>query len=331
MSWLPVLTCSSLVDRNPNNEEYVRHLLCDFLELAESFVPDTSSNEERNGRILVRFCGQARQRWHYGIAHSILSFNERNFPDYVRNSRTILQLYQSGIFYPKDRVAQNRIDLWYFDMVEMWHGCFAIRILVCSTMGAFLISYNTPTVGLGCRSGGYMVYGIAAAICLLLDMLGWFVIGKWPAKNIPVGCLSVVVTLCEIGSSSWIIYVILAQTFGFYNSCHCKSSVWGLHVAGYTDFAGTNTYREDFDITKWWITGTVLGSLPLLTIIHTVYQWATQSFLWTQDYQKAINGLWRVRTWRRVFHRQLAHGIFIKAPYRIFNMKYKGLSWRRWR
>lgn len=323
MSWLPVLTSTSLVDRNPTSEDRVRIDLAIFLHESEAYrrpqaVPDNIEH------MLGRFSGQARERWHYGIAHSMISNLERNLDDNERNGRQLHKIYQAGNFV-SSRIRGFYHELWTFDLVEIWQMSAACLIVTFSAFGAFLISYNTPTVGLGCRSGGYMVYGILAAGCFFIDLLGWRAIRNGAAMV----CLRIFLTFIEICSSSWLIYIILAQTFGIYNSCACKSSNWSRGKGGYSDFASTSVYRDDYDVRHWWIAGTVLGSLPLLSIFYIVYQWLSQSFLWTEDYEKAVTGLRRVRRWRYHFHTDKVHDLFIILPYKLFSKAYKGVMWTR--
>lgn len=297
MSWLPVLTSTSLVDRNPTSEDRVRTDLANFLRESEAYR--LQGNPDNIDHMLGRFSGQARERWHYGIAHSILSNLERNLDANERKGRQLHRTYWAGNFVPRRDGNQNSYrKLWTFDLIEVWQMLTACAIVALSAFGAFCISYNTPTVGLGCRSGGYMVYGVLAAGCFFIDLLGWRAIRNGTA----IVCLRVFLTFIEICNSSWLVYIILAQTFGIYNSCTCKSSNWSRGKGGYLDFAGTSVYRDDFNVRRWWIAGTVLGSLPLLSIFYVVYQWLSQSFLWTEDYEKALTGLRRLRRWRYHFH-----------------------------
>lgn len=324
MSWLPVLTSTSLVDRNPTSEDRVRIDLAAFLHQSETRRPlGVPDNIEH---MLGRFGGQARERWHYGIAHSILSNLERNLDANERNGRQLHRVYWAGNFVLLR--AGNQVpyrELWTFDLIEIWQMSTAGLIVTLSAFGAFCISYHTPTVGLGCRSGGYMVYGVLVAGCFFFDLLGW----RATENGRAIVCLRVFLTFLDICSSSWLAYIILAQTFGIYNSCACKSSNWSWGKGGYADFASTSVYRDDYDVRRWWILGTVLGSLPLLSIFYVVYQWLSQSFLWTEDYEKAVAGLRRLRGWRYLFHSDNAHALFILLPYKLFSKKYEGVTWRR--
>ena len=101
MSWLPVLTSTSLVDRTPTSEDRVRVDLAAFLRQSETRRLRVPGNIEH---MLGRFGGQARERWHYGIAHSILSNLERNLDDNERTGRQLHRVYREGKFVP-DRIG----------------------------------------------------------------------------------------------------------------------------------------------------------------------------------------------------------------------------------
>lgn len=46
-------------------------------------------------------------------------------------------------------------------------------IVLGSISGAFILSYGTPTVGLGCRSGGYLIYAMAIVMVFAMELLVW--------------------------------------------------------------------------------------------------------------------------------------------------------------
>ena len=354
MSWLPVLISCTLVDRNPTNTQGSQQILHDFLMHAfmmrdRQLRLSDSANGERSPllldnldtqqqqqqpppRLLLSFCGQAREKWHYGVAHSILGRLERQLE---LKDRGFIDKYERGDF--ADEFAESASpdkeeeELWHFDIIEMWHMVYAILIVALGAIGAIVISYNTPTVGLGCRSAGYMIFGILASMGLLLEMLGWALhrYGK-PREGFGtmVNLLRLVITVFEIVNTAWLVYILTAQTVGIYNSCECRASRWG-GGAGYVDFESDDNYKKNYLIKPYWIAGTVLGGLPLLAILYAVYEWCTQSFLWSIDYPKAMRGLMRVRTAKYILFPDTLHHIFIKMPYEIIGKRYDRLIWRR--
>ena len=122
---------------------------------------------------MCRFAGQGRVRWHYGVAHPILAGIEESFVskygrDWLRDAEWARTKLVKG---PK--VLSG---LRYFDFREIWQIMSSIVLVVGTVSGAFILSYSTPTVGLGCRSGGYLVFTMTAFGIFALEMLVWWLV-----------------------------------------------------------------------------------------------------------------------------------------------------------
>ncbi|KAK6440151.1 hypothetical protein LTR95_003625 [Oleoguttula sp. CCFEE 5521] len=196
LSWLPVLILSSIVDRNPVAADATRKKLNHLVDrVRQSLMDDTirerylrsiadfdQHNKMREsvedigevcqslGNFFDRFAGQARRRWHYGAAHPILSDIE---------SAYIAE--QGRNWLANEEQARNKLVLGepegldWLDPRELWQVLSAVMIVGGSCLGAFVLSYYTPTVGLGCRSGGYTIFGSMAFILLSLEIVSWWV------------------------------------------------------------------------------------------------------------------------------------------------------------
>ncbi|CUS15639.1 unnamed protein product, partial [Tuber aestivum] len=287
MSWLPVLIAATIVDRNPMDARYVRNKLNNYFRVIEDVerIPGTLPGVT-GPAIFGEFAGQGRVRWHYGVAHSFL--------------RTLEAMHGMGrgwsrTYADNDELSTTRTysGLVRFDFGEVWQ-MIASFLMVCScSLGAFFLSYYTPTVGLGCRSGGYMIFGLGAFGCLIMEMAAWAFLYPGIGRRIAQWVLRI----CEFANSCWLVYIIIAQTFGIYNSCRCKSSMWGS-AGGYVDFEGVQYYKS-YHIERSWMLGTLITCIFLsIGLAYVVEQWCTQSFLWTQDWDSAMNGLWWVRKWK---------------------------------
>lgn len=210
LAWFPILIMGSIVDRNPIAAEairiklntlvdHVRHALRDK-QHREDFINsfgDQPNFEELKTEVehlaslsigadmknfFHEFAGQARVRWHYGAAHPILSDIEncyiaakgRNWLADEAEARASLVTGRS-----------NDEGLVWFDIREFWQVASAVIIVGASCGGAFILSYFTPTVGLGCRSGGYTIFFSVSAGLLIMEMTVWLVLSpykieKWP-------------------------------------------------------------------------------------------------------------------------------------------------------
>lgn len=197
LAWLPVLILSSIVDRNPVAADDIRTKLNDLIDrVRKSLMDDTVKDEyfetiadrvqqttmhdwvEKISRacpdlenFFVKFAGQGRKRFHYGAAHPILSDIERAYiaergRDWLHNeaeARTKLVLGD----------VSGGLD--WLDPRELWQVLSAVVIVGGTTLGAFILSYFTPTVGLGCRSGGYTIFGSVSLGLLLVEILCWWI------------------------------------------------------------------------------------------------------------------------------------------------------------
>jgi len=197
MAWMPPLILCSIVDRNPVAAEDIRRRLnklvdhvCESLEdedIRTAFIrtfenrPEARKMEEwveaisRQSPYIKRdffqqFAGQGRVRWHYGAAHAILCDIEnayiaehgRNWLANEEEARTNLVLAPVGEGF-----------VW-FDFRELWQIGSGVVIVSSACLGAFILSYFTPTVGLGCRSGGYMIFAVTSLTLLICEMLVWW-------------------------------------------------------------------------------------------------------------------------------------------------------------
>ncbi|PUU81424.1 hypothetical protein B9Z19DRAFT_971741, partial [Tuber borchii] len=278
MSWLPVLMAATIVDRNPMDAHYVRSKLNKFFGVIEA-VESPNIFPGVEPEVFGEFAGQGRVRWHYGVALSFLRALEATHGmDWLKK------------FSNADDLSTTKT---YSGLLRFDLQMSASFLMVCScSLGAFFLSYYTPTVGLGCRSGGYMIFGLNAIGCLLMEIGAWAFLYPGIGRRIAQWVLRI----CEFTNFCWLVYIIFAQTFGIYNNCRCKSSVWG--GAGYVDFEGVPYYKS-YHIERSWMLGTLITCVFLgIGLVYVVEQWCTQSFLWTQDWESAMNGLLRVRLWK---------------------------------
>lgn len=72
----------------------------------------------------------------------------------------------------RDHRDEDHRLIW-FDPRMIRQMASSICIVCSSVGGAFILSYYTPTVGLGCRSGGYMVYIVISMFLFLAEMTCW--------------------------------------------------------------------------------------------------------------------------------------------------------------
>lgn len=203
LAWLPVLFLAFIVDRNFTNADEVRTQLNNLVEDVGQALADKETRatyvrtynrqspdiEERltkvqdlidslNGEdFFVAYAGQGRLRWHYGVAHAIITDIEYN---YIRHEGrawlTFDEAKARSILVLGDT---NSRGLFTFDVREAFQMFSAAVIVLGSITGAFCLAYLEPVVGLGCRSGGYTIFAVLALANLLGELVAWAVMMKY--------------------------------------------------------------------------------------------------------------------------------------------------------
>ena len=197
LAWLPVLILSSIVDRNPvASDDILKKLNALIDRVRMSLMDDTVKQDyirtiadvdhqtRMTGRVeatsracpdlenfFVKFAGQGRMRFHYGVAHPILTDIEQAY---------IAEKGRNWLLANEAEARTNLVlgdasgGLDWLDPRELWQVLSAVVIVGGTILGAFCLSYFTPTVGVGCRSGGYMVFGSVSFGLLLVEMVLWW-------------------------------------------------------------------------------------------------------------------------------------------------------------
>jgi hypothetical protein len=202
LAWFPILIMGCIVDRNPIAAEAIRKRLNALVDHVRNALHDEQNrtafvdtfldqddydqlkawvqNVESKGKHMYDFfedfAGQARIRWHYGAAHPILSDIENCYiANYGRNWLVNEHKARASLVLG----PINDEGLVWFDIREFWQVGSAIIIVGGSCGGAFTLSYFTPTVGLGCRSGGYTIFFSIALGLMIVEMVVWLVLSRY--------------------------------------------------------------------------------------------------------------------------------------------------------
>src|ERR1700753_2273536 len=199
MSWFPILILSSIVDRNPVASDDIRRKLNKMVDLVCTSLQDPDTRRsliasfrdmpeaERmeywvnkvsqlapliKGKFFLGFAGQGRERFHYGAGHAILLDIEKCYV--AENGR--------GWLTHNERTARASLVLGqvdhgfvWFDGRQFWQISSAVLLVMGTISGAFILSFFTPTVGLGCRTGGYLLFVIVALTLLISELVVWYV------------------------------------------------------------------------------------------------------------------------------------------------------------
>ncbi|KAL8799579.1 MAG: hypothetical protein Q9182_005790 [Xanthomendoza sp. 2 TL-2023] len=194
MGWLPILVLASTVDRNLVSADAIRTKLnrliydvrCALVDpdTLATYMHDTHTTPEDFSwmhtlgdmesfpkEFFHDFGGQGRSHWHYGVAHPLLAGIESKFMagygrDWLRQGYAARLAIVVG--------SRNINGLKMFDARMVWQILASLLIIGGSVGGAFVLSWYTPTVGLGCRTGGYLIYFIIALALLVIEMVVWW-------------------------------------------------------------------------------------------------------------------------------------------------------------
>ena len=159
-----------------------------------------------------------------------------------------------------------------------------------TTISAVIVLIFTPTTGLGCRSGSYIIYGIVSTM-IWLGLLSSSYLAHYAkvrhdsgvvpgsgfnsinlAKNLATFLrrLSILTASCN---ALYVIIVCVFQFSNFYSTCYCNSSVLGR---GSQHAFNIITAGYDYDHTKAaWIGGAVLAGgcvFLFLFFLHLVLE-----------------------------------------------------------
>jgi hypothetical protein len=177
---------------------------------------------------------------------------------------------------------------------RMWYAFTVAMVVQWGTTGsAIVMAYLTPTVGLGCRSGGYLLYGsigTGVLVFLLSSMLlSQAAMRMYQEKysNIAADqsidvdassrttshtiiCVLAVSTrvlgkTLAVANTVWLVLSSLFEYIGLYNNCWCKSSILSLHDKAWVVLFKTDT---DFRTVAQgpWIGGIIMGTVICLSL-----------------------------------------------------------------
>lgn len=177
----------------------------------------------------------------------------------------------------------------------------ALFVQWTTTGSAFIMAFLTPTVGLGCRSGGYMIYGLASTTILFL-MISSMILSNSAMKKyqtrykewanldeeskaksprakmfdgLPYSwrCILAVSTRAlgktfAVANMLWLIISSIFEYVGVYNTCWCKSCVAGFGSRGWAVLFKTD---EDFQRVAQgpWVGGICMSTI--VCIILTIF------------------------------------------------------------
>ncbi|KAJ7124225.1 hypothetical protein C8R44DRAFT_875283 [Mycena epipterygia] len=144
-----------------------------------------------------------------------------------------------------------------------------------TTGAAIFVAYNTPTVGLGCRSGSYLIYGIGAtmswAILVFSHLVSYAFMQRlehdperpWTGVMSTLAALALFITrfigkAIAISNALWLFVSSILEDLGTFNTCWCETAAFQYGEKRWTPvFKGPMDLRETAG--GIWIGGFILS------------------------------------------------------------------------
>ncbi|KAJ6589768.1 hypothetical protein B0H19DRAFT_924057 [Mycena capillaripes] len=118
-------------------------------------------------------------------------------------------------------------------------SAFAVLLTWGTISGAMMLQFFTPTVGLSCRSGSYLLYACASTLVWAMLILSSFLSWHSRSRTSPLAARAAVFLrrsgkILAAMNAAWIVSTCFFQFTGVYDSCFCTSSVIYLGARAYS-------------------------------------------------------------------------------------------------
>jgi hypothetical protein len=279
--WLPILVCYAILDRNPVSSDRSSELFNRWLfnvRAVRDWVDSDGADDPvwwNPGNIgndhmgVGDYVGQGRRTGYNGLAWAVLA-EHGNFERTLRVNPANYDNYAQAV---QTAMATRPIS-WY--LIALTGLC----VIWWQVLSAFVISYFTPTIGLGCRALSFLLYGGISSVPWLMAMFPVDWSENEGAKKVWVAIALFFKTVAVLGGLA----IIGFQLTGGMNNCYCKSSMFAraLGTGGYMDFEGAEFYKEAFKVKLSWGLGAGFGaSLPFITCLWSIWVWWGMGELWS--------------------------------------------------
>ena len=225
----------------------------------------------------------SRRKWYF----LELVYESRYKPAWIwhrgRNKRIwALRLAQTS---HRDHVdnLNDKIEIGFADWVSIF-GIASVLIIVPSVL-AFLTSFYTPTVGMGCRSMTFLAY-MLCQLCLILLWI-WNIVST---QRVPKGQQHIEVTKTKTFWRACIWYPLVTsiiacavftaiggtmmQIIGVYRNCLCDIpiTVWHRRFENQLIVISTNS-EDDIQKAKTYWKGAAITAVVFLTAVSFIGWW----------------------------------------------------------
>jgi len=224
---------------------------------------------------LGKFIGQGCNFQYVGLSYSVLQTLDT-------------QPTQSGTWKTLSRgIFRRYATHWRGKRPLAWFVCMGVGLFVV-LVGALMsisISFNTPTVGLGCHSLLYLLFLVFSTIPWILHVFLPLEIQRHPSAAKILRMMNLFLSFAAV---MILIAKMIFQTTGGLNRCLCNASGFARGYGGYVDFDWV-FQQDDYGVSRYWISATVLSLLvPIVVCSWALRQWAKSDRLWKEPENRII-------------------------------------------
>jgi len=277
LSWLPSVLIVTIVDRNPVVGTRCKILIERWLHNCHR-LRTQPVNEQRErwtsggtDFTIGEFVGQGRYPGYRGVVAAIT--------DMMKNERIHSGNRENG---PMDTLDNDRHKIFSTKCVTKpwaWVRRWICGLVVQSiaVWMAFMVAFNTPAVGLGCRSLMYLIY-------FCLSFIPWLLAGipQDTLRSLSRYLLQFTRTL-NVLAVLLLFLIMIFQVLGVLNNCFCNATFGSKAYGRYVMFENAQYYKENFNVQVFWGSATAVGLLSSLVMLFwAVLRWLRCKELWKQ-------------------------------------------------
>ncbi|KAK4108552.1 hypothetical protein N656DRAFT_761206 [Canariomyces notabilis] len=273
VTWVPLLVVFTIVDRNPMSSDRTAELISRWLYNVDAVMtwadtgsptptPEwwTTASTIPKALRVGEFIGQGRKIEYCGLPKAVL---------HATNTVNLQRETTAGLETCAQEVAkvlgQGKTLSWYVVAV------LSFLLVWTAIMSAFVLHFHAPTVGLGCRTLSYLVFGFLSSVSWAIQFFRTLPPWAHWVSYIFNGLAILVMT-----------EIIILQLTGLANNCYCRSSALGMPLwGGYLDFKDPGYYLEHFYVIHYWTGAAVVGGLvPAIAFVTALFWWLKCKHLW---------------------------------------------------
>lgn len=207
-------------------------------------------------------CSLIHQSKHESVSRQPWDFLPSNYDVNLKGTPQEMSRYISKTYTDNENLLVHSIHFFGLKKNCVEAAFVAIILFWCTAGAGILIAYETPTVGLGCDSGGYLLYGLLATYSWILLLLSAY-LSHLHATNAETGqpntwwYIPLAALTCYTGkliaglNALWLLCASVFQFTNLYNTCWCSTSILSLHSQAWLVLFASDTQIASASRAPW--------------------------------------------------------------------------------